>query len=130
MRKFMAALALLTVVSVPATFVAVPTAAIAQEAKQDFTLVNKTGYELKALFVSPTKSDDWEDDVLGQDTLGDKQSLDIKFHRAAKSCHWDLKVVYSDDDSSAVWANIDLCTVEKITLHYNRSTDTTTATFD
>ena len=123
MRKFlvMAAMALATLVSVPS---------MAQEAKQDFALVNKTGYELKALFVSPTKSDDWEDDVLGQDTLGDKQSVDVKFHRAVKSCHWDLKVVYSDDDSSAVWANIDLCTVEKITLHYNRSTDTTTATFD
>ncbi len=123
MRKFlvMAAMALATLVSVPS---------MAQEAKQDFQLVNRTGYELKALFVSPTKSDDWEDDVLGQDTLGDKQSVNVKFHRAAKSCHWDVKVVYSDDDSSAVWTNIDLCTVEKITLHYNRSTDTTTASFD
>ena len=121
MRKFLAVLAMLAFVTLPA---------MAQEAKQDFTLVNKTGYELKALFVSPTKSDDWEDDVLGQDTLDDKQSVNVKFHSAAKSCHWDVKVVYSDDDSSAVWANIDLCTVEKITLHYNRSTDTTTATFD
>ena len=42
----------------------------------------------------------------------------------------DLKVTYSDDDSSAVWEKIDLCTVEKITIHYNRKSDETSATFD
>jgi hypothetical protein len=43
---------------------------------------------------------------------------------------FDLKVVYSDDDSSAVWEKIDLCTVEKITIHYDRKNDVTKATFD
>ena len=102
----------------------------AAEAKQDFTLVNKTGYEIKSVFVSPTKSNDWEEDVLGKDTFADGDSWGIKFHRSATSCKWDLKVVYSDDDSSAVWTNIDLCTVEKVTIKYNRSTDTTSATFN
>jgi hypothetical protein len=41
-----------------------------------------------------------------------------------------LKVVYSDDDSNAVWTKIDLCTIEKITIHYNRTSNETTATFD
>jgi hypothetical protein len=109
---------------------ALVTGAGAEEAKQDFTLVNKTGYELKAVYVSPNKSDDWEDDVLGQDTLDDAASVDIKFHRAEKTCHWDLKVVYADDNSSAVWTNIDLCSVSTISIHYNRKSDTTSATFD
>ena len=104
--------------------------ASAQEAKQDFKLVNKTGYELKELYVSPSKSDDWQDDVLGQGTLGDGDKIDIKFHRATKTCHWDLKVVYSVDSSSAVWNDIDLCTVEKITIHYDKGADKTTANFD
>jgi len=102
----------------------------AEEAKQDFSLVNKTGYELKAVYVSPNKSDDWEDDVLGQDTLDDGGTVDIKFHRSEKTCHWDLKVVYADDNSSAVWNNIDLCSVSTISIHYNRKIDTTSATFD
>jgi hypothetical protein len=38
--------------------------------------------------------------------------------------------VYHDDDSSAVWHDIDLCSVAKITIRYNRKTDTTSATFD
>jgi hypothetical protein len=121
MRKFLGAVALLLCASSPV---------MAQEAKQDFTLVNKTGYELKALYVSPSKSDDWEDDVLGQDTLDDASSLEIKFHRDVKTCYWDLKVVYSIDNTNAVWTNIDLCTVEKISLHYSKDSDTTSATFD
>jgi hypothetical protein len=102
----------------------------AQEAKQDFSLVNKTGYELKALYVSPSKSDDWEDDVLGQDTLDDGQAVNIHFNPKTKTCKWDLKVTYSDDDSSAVWHDIDLCKVEKITIKYNRKNDQTSASFD
>jgi hypothetical protein len=51
----------------------------AQEAKQDFKLVNKTGYELKALYVSPSKSDDWGDDILGQDVLAEDQVVNVHF---------------------------------------------------
>ncbi len=49
---------------------------------------------------------------------------------ATKTCKWDLKVVYADDNSAAYWRNIDLCTVEKITIRYNRKSDTSSATFD
>jgi len=102
----------------------------AQEAKQDFKLVNKTGYEIKEVYVSPSKSTDWEEDILGEGVLEDKGAREIHFHRSVKSCHWDLKVVYTVDSSSAVWDDIDLCSVEKITIHYDKDADKTTATFD
>jgi hypothetical protein len=100
------------------------------EARQDFDLANKTGYEIKEVYVSPSKSDDWQNDVLGTGTLPDGNGVHVKFHRDAQTCSWDLKVVYTDDSSSAVWQNINLCEVEKITIHYNRGSDTTSATFD
>lgn len=100
------------------------------EAKQDFTLVNKTGYEIKEVYVSPTNSDDWEEDVLGQGVLEDSKKVEIKFHRAATGCKWDLKVVYTDDGSSAVWHGMDLCEISKITIKYNRNTDTTSASVE
>lgn len=103
---------------------------MADDAKQDFKLVNQTGYELKALYVSPSKSDDWGDDVLGQDILADSQSVNVHFSPKVHTCKWDLKVTYTDDDSNAVWSDIDLCTVEKITIHYDRKNDVTKATFD
>jgi hypothetical protein len=102
----------------------------AEEAKQDFALVNKTGYDIKHVYVSPAKSDDWEEDVLGKDTLDDGDAWDIKFHRASKTCKWDLKVVYEVDSTSAVWSDIDLCKIEKITIRYNKDTDKTSAVFD
>lgn len=102
----------------------------AEEAKQDFKLVNKTGYEIKEVYVSPSKSTDWEEDILGEGVLEDKGAREIHFHRSVKSCHWDLKVVYTVDSSSAVWDDIDLCSVEKITIHYDKDADKTTATFD
>lgn len=100
------------------------------QAKQDFTLVNKTGYALSELYVSPSKSEEWDEDILGRDVLQDQETADITFSRADKSCMWDLMVVYQDDDSTAVWHDIDLCTVGRITIMYNRKTDTTSARFD
>ena len=110
--------------------IAVALPAVAQDAKQDFALANRTGYELKEVYVAPSASNDWQNDVLGTGTLGDGDLVNIKFHRATKTCKWDLKVVYTDDSSHAVWSNIDLCSVEKITIRYNKSTDTTSASFD
>ncbi len=104
--------------------------AIADEARQDFELVNKTGYDISHVYVSPTKSDDWEEDVLGKDVLNDGDAWDIKFSRSTKTCKWDLKVVYADDNSAAYWKNIDLCKVGKITIRYNRKSDSTSADFE
>ena len=100
------------------------------EAKQDFALVNKTGYEISELYVSPSKANNWEEDVLSDDTLDDSEGINVHFHNSGKTCSYDIKVVYADDDSTAVWEDIDLCEVSRVTLRYNRKTDTTTATFD
>lgn len=104
--------------------------AIAQEARQDFVLVNRTGYDISEVFVSPSKSDDWEEDVLGDDELENGNSTTIRFKRNTRTCLWDLKVVYSDDDSAAFWREIDLCRVSKITIRYNRSSNTSSADFE
>ena len=100
------------------------------EGRQDFDLVNKTGYEISEVYVSPSKSDDWEEDVLGTGTLPDGNHIHIKFHRATQTCDWDLKVVYTVDETTAEWEKINLCKVEKITIHYDRKSGVTRATFD
>ncbi|MBF0095545.1 MAG: argininosuccinate lyase [Alphaproteobacteria bacterium] len=111
-----------------AAVLSAPTPAAAGD--QDFTLVNKTGYELNAVYVSPSRESDWGEDVMGRDTLGNGESVEIEFHRSEKSCRWDLKAIYTVDGSSAEWSNIDLCSVDKITIRYNKNTDTTSATYD
>lgn len=99
------------------------------QAKQDFTLVNSTGYALRALFVAPTKSNSWEDNILGRDILATDEEIEIEFDRGDKTCLWDLRVVYEDDGSNAVWSQIDLCKWSVITIHYDRNADKTYADF-
>ena len=93
------------------------TAPATSGADQDFTLVNKTGVIIDKLFVSPSDKDDWQDDILGQDTLADGGTLDIKFHPKEKADKWDLKVQDSKGNSIE-WHDLDLTEIEKVTLHY------------
>ncbi|MBF0342179.1 MAG: argininosuccinate lyase [Magnetococcales bacterium] len=95
------------------------------EAKQDFDLTNKTGYTLTEVYVGPTKSDDWGDNIL-EGTMPDGSTLHMRFHRAATTCNWDLKVTY-DDNSSAIWYDVDLCAISKIKIRWNKQTQETTA---
>jgi hypothetical protein len=86
-------------------------------AAQDFTLVNRTGVEIHALYVSPHDSDDWEEDVLGRDTLPDGATVDIKFNRDEEAAAWDLRI--EDKDGNHIeWENLDLLKISKVTLFY------------
>ncbi len=102
----------------------------ASRSRQTFTVVNSTGYDISEVYVSPAKGKDWEDDVLGDDELEDGDEKLIRFNRPEKTCFWDLKVVYSEDDSEAIWYDIDLCKISKVTIKYDRKRDKTTAFFD
>ena len=84
---------------------------------QDFTLVNETGVEIDKVFVSPHDSDDWEEDVLGKDTLPTGQTVDIKFDRDETAALWDLKVE-DKEGNSIEWTNLNLLKISKVTLHY------------
>ena len=86
--------------------------------RQNFTLINNTGYTIKEVYVSTTNANGWEEDVLGQDTLDDDSSVEIRFPHHAGGCFWDLKVVY-DDDTDAHWSNFNLCTITEISISYN-----------
>ena len=114
---------------IAATFALLTPTMAAAEARQNFELLNNTGYTIQEVYVSPTTANDWQEDVLGQDELANDQSVNIRFHRSETACMWDLKVVY-EDNTSAEWTNINLCTVSTITIDYDASTGRTWATTD
>src|SRR4051794_30054052 len=70
----------ITLVAATALMAVMASPALA-ESKQDFDLVNRTGYTIDKVFVSPSNSKDW-DDVLGRDVLGENETVHIRFHRA------------------------------------------------
>lgn len=87
------------------------------EGKQDFTLHNKTGVIIDKLFVSPSDKDDWQDDVLGRDTLPDGESVEIVFSPKEKAPKWDIKVEDSKGNSIE-WHDLNLMEISEVTLHY------------
>ncbi len=85
---------------------------------QDFKLVNKTGVVISSLYVSPSDKEEWGEDILGKDVLGDGESADIKFKRTEKAAKWDLKVEDSQGHTIE-WTDFNLLEIDKITLHYD-----------
>lgn len=101
----------------PASSPASAPAAATQGAAQDFTVDNKTGVEINGLYISPHDADDWEEDILGRDTLPSGQSLEIKFNRSETAEMWDLRI--EDKQGNAIeWENLNLLKISKATLYY------------
>ena len=98
-------------------FPGVSTTEVSAQADQDFLLVNKTGIEIYALYVTPHNSDDWGDDILGADTLAANADIEIVFHRKEKAKLWDLRI--EDEDGNFIeWENFNLLKISKVTLFY------------
>lgn len=82
---------------------------------QDFTVVNETGIEIYALFVSPSGEKSWGDDILTTDTLPTGSSTEIVFDTEVEDQYWDLMIADSAG-TTVEWSKIDLFTVSEVTL--------------
>ncbi len=119
MRRFLAASAIIACVSILHS-----PAALADS--QDFTLVNRTGYQIDEVYVSQSSSRNWGNDVMGADALDNGNKISISFDAPANACRWDMMVKYNDGDK-ATWNNLDLCSIEKVTLYWDKKTQVTRA---
>lgn len=85
--------------------------------EQDFVLVNKTGVEIYALYVTPNSAKQWGEDVLGVDTLPAGESTTIVFSPRERATNWDLRV--EDEDGNYIeWDKFNLKKISTITLYY------------
>ena len=84
---------------------------------QDFNLVNKTGVVISSLYITPSDSEEWGEDILGKDVLGDGENTEIKFKRTEKAAKWDLKVEDSKGNTIE-WTDLNLLEISKVTLFY------------
>jgi hypothetical protein len=69
-------------------------------------ITNKTGFTIMYMYVSPAKSDSWEEDVLGDDVLldGNTQRVNLTGY---KSPIFDIRLVDEDGDKYTFW-NVDV----------------------
>lgn len=103
-----------------------PASSAPAEGKQDFTVHNATGVEIDKLYVSAHSTDDWEEDILGQDTLPNGESVSITFSPKEKAALWDLKIV-DKAGTSIEWENLNLMEISDLTLHFNNGKATAEA---
>jgi hypothetical protein len=95
----------------------IATAEVSAQGKQDFVLVNRTGVEIYALYVTPHNAKDWGEDILGADTLLANEELEISFSRKERAKFWDLRI--EDEDGNFIeWDKLNLLEISKVTLYY------------
>ena len=116
MKHFTLRIRIALALAVLATFVTAT--ALAREGQQDFILHNQTGVEIHSVFVSPHSAGEWQEDVLGRETLANGQSVKITFDDRDKHVHWDLKVT-DKDDNALEWYDLNLVEIEEVTMHWD-----------
>ena len=91
---------------------------------RNVTVVNATGYAIKFLGFNPPDDDDWSDNELSG-VLKDGDSVYVKFNGSDKGCDWNIRVDWQNYDSGVLWKGVDLCTIDKLTLRYDKDTKVT-----
>ena len=93
--------------------------------EQDFWVVNRTGFTIDEIQVTPHNSKDWGDDILGRDSLADGEKVEIVFRRKEKAKLWDLRVE-DDDGEEYIWYDLNLLEISEVTLFYKKGKATAT----
>ena len=81
-----------------------PFAGTAVAGDADFTLTNKTGYDIESVYVVPSKQKNWGKDQLGKRVLNDGKSRDLSFDKNKSECIYDMKihwVGYGEDETGS-----------------------------
>jgi len=107
---------ILMMAAVAAATLLLPGMAQAQD-QRNFVLINGTGRTISELYISPTNVNNWEEDVLGVDTLPEMEKTAIHFADEVDECVYDLKIVHDDGDA-AIWTGINLCENNFVSAQY------------
>jgi hypothetical protein len=86
----------------------------------DFKLVNNTGEDFYAVYLTDTDTQDWGEDILPEDIVKDGDTIDITFEDVDGNslCSWDLRLTHDASEEDYIYINeIDLCEVSILTLY-------------
>jgi hypothetical protein len=94
-----------------------------------FRLKNSMEYPISQLSVSPTQLNMWGPNFL-RSVIRPGEAREVSYRAPTDWCMGDLKVSFADGGPPAVWGYLNFCTLQKISLHYDRMTGMTTARYD
>jgi hypothetical protein len=84
--------------------------AVSGDQNRQVNIQNESTHVLREFYASRIGIDDWEEDILGQDTLAAGQSVSVNIDDGTDSCLFDFKAVY-DNNAEVVNNRINVCTV-------------------
>ena len=90
----------------------------------DFKLVNDTGKDFYAVYLTDTDTQDWGEDILPEDIVKDGDTIDITFDYVGDEtlCIWDLRLTHDASEEDYIYINeIDLCEVSILTLYIDEN---------
>jgi len=62
-------------------------------------IVNQTGYTIYFLYISSSGTSDWEEDVLGNNTLSKNESIKVNLNRSLSAVNrYDFRLIDKDGD--------------------------------
>lgn len=99
--------------SIAAAFLLAPVSAFA--ADRVVEIVNKTGRTMIEFYASVTSTNSWEEDILGDDTLDDDDSVDINIDDGSGKCIYDFRAVF-EGGSEAVKRGVNVCEIATFTF--------------
>jgi opacity protein-like surface antigen len=88
--------------------------ATAQAADHRVDIINKTGQTLTHFYASTSDTDDWEEDILGRDTLDNGETVEVDIDDGTGKCVFDFKAVF-EGGQSLVKKGINVCKVSSFT---------------
>jgi hypothetical protein len=95
-----------------------------------FLLKNMTGYPIGGLSVSMSQLNMWGPNFLKPPPIQQGQAREVSYKAPTDYCMGDLKVEFADGGRPAIWQYLNLCTLQRISLHYDRMSGITTARYD
>ena len=90
----------------------------ADAANRKVDIVNGTTKDIAEFYASNTGTDDWEEDILGQDVLAPDETFEADIDDGTGACFFDFKAVFSDG-SSHIQKKVNVCKVSTFTYTNN-----------
>jgi hypothetical protein len=102
----------------------------AQAQYTSFLLINGTAYPISQMAVSESPMNMYGPNVLHAPPIKAGERRQVTFNAPVTFCQADLKVEFADGGPPAVWQNLNICTLSRIKLVYDRMSGITTASYD
>ena len=91
---------------------ALPAAALDRRVR----IVNNTGYTIVQFYASNTGTSDWQEDILGNDTLPSGSSVTINIDDGTGYCKYDFLAIFNDGDE-LVKTGVNVCEIGTFTYN-------------